>query len=149
MLAEQRQRLPDAAAGLEQLGLFGNRDARGVSGAETAFAEMGDDLLGSVMRIDDDRIDAGGDQTIDCMIEKGAAANAHEGLRHAVGDRPHPFAEAGGQHHSRDGRAHALLRGVGRPRRAGGMWRRSQSATGARAGWRRSCSMSRQTRGMC
>jgi hypothetical protein len=46
---------------LEQLGLFGNRDARGLSFAERAFAEMGDDLFGAVMRIDDDRLDAGGD----------------------------------------------------------------------------------------
>src|SRR5258705_548777 len=88
LFVEQRQGLGNAAAGLEQIALRRNDDARRGAGGE-----MGDDLLGSIIGVDDDRLDLGVGEPVYRMIEQGAAADANERLGHAVGDRPQPRAE--------------------------------------------------------
>ncbi len=120
-LAEQRQRLADAPSGFQQITLLGDDDMR-----RLARGEMGNDLLGPIVRIDDNRFNAGGGEPVDRMIEQGAAADADERLGHAVGDRPQPRAETGGEDHRgcRCGdrrRTHAIRRRDASDRCAGGI----------------------------
>ena len=100
LVAEQRQRLDDAAAGAEHLvALIGDDDPR-----LRARRRYGDDLVGQIMHIDDGFADAGVGELVEHMIEQRLAGHAHQRLRHVVGQRAHAQAETGGEDHGFGGR---------------------------------------------
>ena len=100
LLAEQRQRLHDGAAGAEHLVAFvGNDDA----GPGTARGVL-DDLVGQVMHVDHGLADAGAGELVQHVIEQRLAGHAHQRLRHMVGQRAHAQTETGGKDHGFGGR---------------------------------------------
>ena len=111
-VAEQRQRLDDAAAGAEhRVALVGDDHARA-----RAARDMIDDLVGQIMHIDDGLADAGVAELVEHMIEQRAAGHGHQRLRHPVGQRAHAHAEAGGEDHGfggLDGHVQEFLEPVG------------------------------------
>ena len=94
-VAEQRQRLDDAAAGAEHfIALIRDDDA-----GPCALRGVIDDLVGQIVHVDDGLADAGIAELVEHMIEQRAAGDAHQRLRHLVGQRPHAQAETGGEDH--------------------------------------------------
>ena len=90
-----RQRMDDAAARIEQLRPFvGNDDSR-----RDPSCQMRLDLVGEIMDIDDRRLNVGACQGVQRVIDQCLAANPHQRLGYALGDRPHPLAKAGGKQH--------------------------------------------------
>ena len=125
-VAEQRQRLRDAAAGIEQLGFMGNIDAGVV-----AAGKLRGDHRCLVMHIDDDPFDPDERQPVDRMIEQGAAVYLDQRFRNAFRHRPQPGPEPGGEHHCRlRQNDHAEICRAER-----GRWRSNHRAIGVRAGW--------------
>ena len=115
-IIEQRQRLRDPAAGIEQLDLPRDLDA-GMSSPR----EPSSHHVGLVMDVDDDAFDAGQRQAVDYVIEQSAAVQLDKRFRDRVGQRPQAGAEPGGEHHARAQRCgHIAARGSGMPRSAGG-----------------------------
>ena len=58
-----------------------------------------DDLVGQIMHVDDGLADAGVGELVEHMVEQRLAGDAHQRLRHLVGQRPHAQAETGGEDH--------------------------------------------------
>ena len=100
LVAQQRQRLDDGAAGAEHLIALVGDDHAGPG----AGRGMLDDLVGQIMHIDHGFADAGAGELVQHMIEQGLAGHAHQRLRHMVGQGPHSHAETGGEDHGFDGR---------------------------------------------
>ena len=76
--AEQRQRLDDAAAGIEQfVALVGDDDLR-----RPAAGEMALDLVGEMMDVDHGGLDAGRRQPVEHVIDQRLAADRDQRLRH-------------------------------------------------------------------
>ena len=101
--AQQRDRLLQAAAGLQRFGaLVGDQDARGLARRQMRF-----ELVGEGMNIDHGGLDPRIDQTVKRVVDQGAAGNHDQGLGPVVGQGPHAHAEAGGQHHGGFRPAHA------------------------------------------
>ena len=94
-VAEQRQRLDDAAAGAEHLVAFVRDDDAGLRAA----GDMIDDLVGQIMHVDDGLDDAGLAELVEHMVEQRAARHLHQRLRHVVRQGPHAHAETGGEDH--------------------------------------------------
>jgi len=68
--------------------------------------------IGLPMRVDDHLLHPGTGETVERMVEEGAAAERQERLGGAVGQRPHPGPEAGSEQHgtSDAGRVHSWVR---------------------------------------
>jgi hypothetical protein len=60
---------------------------------------MLDDLVRQIMHIDHCLGDAGAGELVQHVIEQRLAGNAHQRLRHVVGQRAHAQAETGGEDH--------------------------------------------------
>ena len=69
-----------------------------ICGAGAAL-EMAFDQVGEIMHVDHRALDARRREPVEHMIDQRLARHRHERLRHAVGQRPHPLAEACGEHH--------------------------------------------------
>ena len=96
------QRLgPDhAAAGLQQQrALVGNGDVE----PEIAVRHMRLDRFGQIMDVDHRPLDARVLQFLEHMVDQRLAGDLDQRLGPARGQRPHPFAQPGGQHHRRPG----------------------------------------------
>ena len=94
-VAKLRQRLSDSAARPEQQSaLVGDRNPR-----PQPLSQMLDKLFGEVMHVDDGFFDARLREPIEHMVDERFAGDLHQRLRHRVGQRAHPRAESGGQHH--------------------------------------------------
>ena len=103
ILADQGQRLDDAAGRIEQeIALVGDNYAR----CRAAF-EMADDLVGQVVDVHNRPRDASRGQGVEAPIEKRAAGNLDQRLGNAVGDRTHALSQPGRQDHRRCGTRHA------------------------------------------
>ena len=101
---EQRQGLLGAAAGVEQdPALIGDDELR-LPGL--APGDVGLELIGQIMHIDDGGLDAGHSQPVEHMIEQSPSRERHQWLRHAESERTHPLALAGCQHHRRSRLSH-------------------------------------------
>ena len=93
--AKLRQRLSDSAARPEQQSaLVGDRNPRPHS-----LSQVADELFGEVMHVDDGFFDARLREPVEHMVYERLAGHFHQRLRHRVGQRTHPRAEPGGQHH--------------------------------------------------
>jgi hypothetical protein len=143
-LAEMRERRLHPAAGLEQH-LFGRQDNVG------AAVEMRGDHLGAVVAVDHDPADPGRLQPIERAVQQGASGQLHQRLRPVVGERAHAQAESGRQHHRPfdPRRRHGVPFAAGTVRDCAGTSRSNQARSDASAGWTRSPSSQRQTRGIC
>jgi hypothetical protein len=101
-LAASRVEAFAAAAGLQQhVAFVGNDDVRLAS-----TLQMGLQPVGEGVDVDHRPGDALLQKAVQHVIDQHAAANLHQRLGPVVGQRSHPRAETGGQHHGRDGRAH-------------------------------------------
>ena len=99
LVAEQLQRLHDAAAGIEQLAaLVGDLDLR----PRAAF-QMILDLVRHVVHVDDGGFDARVGKAIEHVIDQRLAGDLDQRLRQRVGQRAHARPEPGGEHHARVG----------------------------------------------
>ena len=94
-MAEQGQRLDDAAAGAEHLVALIRDDDAG----PRARGDVIDDLVGQIMHVDDGFADAGIAELVEHMIEQRAAGHAHQRLWHPVGQGAHAHAKSGGEDH--------------------------------------------------
>ena len=65
---------------------------------------MLDDLVGQIMHVDHGFADAGAGELVQHVIEQRLAGDAHQRLRHVVGQRAHAQAETGGEDHGFGGR---------------------------------------------
>ena len=96
-IAQQWQGAMNTAAGLEDVVALGTvRDVHAVVGAR---ADSLDDLLAEPAEVYDDVPDPGIPQPIQVALEKTAATDLDQRLRRRFGDRPQPFAAAGGEQH--------------------------------------------------
>ena len=138
---EQRQRALEAAAGLEPLGLVGDRGVGGDAG------EVVGDLGGVGVGVDDDARDARVADERERMVEERAAGDGDQRLRPVAGEIAHAGAEAGGEDHHGVGGGHgraiapagsaaAIRASTAGP--GAGTWRATKAARGARPGWARS-----------
>ena len=57
------------------------------------------DLLGQMMDVDHRALDAGLGEPVEHVVDQRLAGDRHQRLRHAIGERAHAQAEAGGEHH--------------------------------------------------
>ena len=97
--AERRQRPNDAAAGIKQpVALVGDDDL----GPRSA-GQMSDHLVGQIVHIDHRSGHPRPFQAVQAPIEQGLAGDRDQRLGPVVGQRPHPLAEPGRQHHRRSG----------------------------------------------
>ena len=142
---DQRQRLGHPAAGFEQqLALVGQFEVE----PGRLAAQVGNDLVGEIMRVDHGAADACGAQMIERAVEQGPPADLDQRLGPGRGQRPHPLAQPRRQHH-RGGRhrhvEHRAQRQRGRepaahpaisasPRALAGTLASNQSRTGASTG---------------
>ncbi len=94
-LAEQRQRLDDAAAGAEHLVALIGDDHAGPHPRRRVI----DDLVGQIMDINNSLADASVAEFIQHMIEQRPACHPHQRLWHPVGEGAHAYAQAGGEDH--------------------------------------------------
>src|ERR1700722_16529989 len=95
--ADQRQRALDPAALVEELRpLVRNDDLW-----RPAFGEVGLNLVGEPVHVDDRPLDAALSQAIKTIIDERPAVDLDQGLGQRLGDRPHPRAQSGGKHHGR------------------------------------------------
>jgi hypothetical protein len=96
-VAEQRQRMGDAAGGFQRALRFGrppDRDAE-----RRAITQRLHQLVAQMRMVDDDVRDARGDQTLDVPHDERLAARFEQRFGQIVGERPHAFAAAGGEDH--------------------------------------------------
>ena len=93
--AEKRQRLDHAAAGIEQhAALVGDDDLRLAAPRQVTF-----DLVGEVVDVDHNRVDAPGRQPVKHMIKERLPTDLDQRLRLGVRQGTHTRAESGRQHH--------------------------------------------------
>src|SRR5690606_5426864 len=95
-IAKQWQRTKNAAAAVERLAFARVGDA---TTEALAAAEMAFDLLAQVSMIDNDVVDAGGNQTAHVMLYQRHPGDAQHRLRRVIGERPHARAETCGENH--------------------------------------------------
>ena len=93
------------------------------------------------------------DDMVEGMVDQRPAGDRQERFRAIVGQRPHPGAKPGCEDHRGIRPAHSAALGAAATRASvagsgGGTWRRTQAASGARAGWDRSFVRCPQTRGI-
>src|SRR6185295_10760585 len=125
-VAEKRQRLRDAARGLERAAVVApfarirDRDAE----ARTV-AERLDDLLFEPVGVDDDLADAGARERLEVPFDQALAVDDEERLRARVGERPHALAAPGGE----DDRLQPATRLGSAPRSSA--WRSTDSGANA------------------
>jgi hypothetical protein len=115
-VAQQRQRLRDAAAGLEQhVAFVRNEDVRRALRLRPFL-----DLLGQPVDVDDHLLDARPLQAVEGIGDERLAGEFDERLRHRLGERAHAQAEPRGKDHGApaDLQAHVAAAGAGRPPRA-------------------------------
>ena len=74
-----------------------------------AAGGMLDDLVRQIMHVDNSFDDAGAGELVQHVIEQRLAGDAHQRLRHVVGQRAHAQAETGGEDHGFGGRNGHLL----------------------------------------
>src|SRR5690606_23363357 len=96
LLVEKRQRLDDAAGGLERLGFRRVGDVGAVPAAVSQSLFYSGAQPGVV---DDQVLDAGRYHALDLPLDQGLSAYRQEGLGHGVGARPHAFTAAGRKYH--------------------------------------------------
>ena len=95
--AEQRKRLGDAAARIEQhAALVGDEDARALA---VAVLDVRFELIGEVVHVDDGRLDAGLRESVEHVIDQRTPRERDERLRHGQSERAHALALARGQNH--------------------------------------------------
>ncbi len=61
--------------------------------------QVGGDLLGLPVRIDDNMLHAGPGQPVQRVVQQGTMAELQQRLRRMVRQRPHPQPKSGGQQH--------------------------------------------------
>ena len=100
------ERLLDATTGVHQAAaLVGNGHRRSLASGKMRF-----ELIGEMMDIDHRRFDIGSCQRVQAVIDQRLAAHFHQWFRCLVGNRLHPHAEPGGEHHALpDGRSTCLI----------------------------------------
>ena len=64
-----------------------------------ASGDVFDDLVRQIMHIDHRLADAGITELVENVVEQRASRHAHQRLGHAIGQRAHAQAEAGGENH--------------------------------------------------
>ena len=130
-IAEQRQRMLDAAAGFERFGAFvavvdAQVPARSV-------AERGGELRGEIRGVDHDLAHAGCGEVFQVALDQAPAADVQQRFRHVVGQRPHAQAAAGREDHRAPDR-HAEASSRGRVRSRPARARSSSAANAASSG---------------
>ena len=95
---EERQGVPEAAAGIEQAGLLGEAESPiGVPAGQPL--EMGADLVRMVVNIDDEMRQTLGSGRRRDTVEERKAADLEQRLRPRLGEGQHAPAEAGSEQH--------------------------------------------------
>ena len=64
-----------------------------------ARREVGFDLVGEPMDVDDGARDARGGEAVEAMVDERLARDFDQRFRQSLGDRAHAVAAAGGEHH--------------------------------------------------
>ena len=126
-----RQRLEHTGAGIEQLLCFiGDDNLQSFLLRAPAF-QMLDQLIGLVVNIDHDEIDAARDQSIDRMVDQRFAREFDQRLWSRNGERSHPGAESRRQNYGAIQLRHARLSPT--MRASAGIMASYHSLTGASA----------------
>ena len=129
-LAQERRDAPDAAAGVEQLGLAreGERDA-----GRAVAARRGLEALGEVMGVDDHLAHAVVREQRELVGDQRDPAHRHGRLRQQVGERAQPRAEPRGDDHRAHGDSGSSWRSAARSATRAS---RALARAAARRSWR-------------
>src|SRR5215212_4724894 len=93
--AEQRQRLDHPAAGTQHVSpLVRYDDARSLTARDVI-----DDLVRQIVHVDYGFADTSLGELVEHMIEQRSARHTHQWLWHMIGQRAHPYPEAGREYH--------------------------------------------------